>query len=72
MQLKANKNGKLSTSWRKAFDATLDAYLGEEPAQFGLQRLKRIRQGVLRMRLLALILDDYVQLTFLWTKPPFL
>lgn len=29
-----NPNGKLSTSWKKAFDAVLDAYLGPVPQSF--------------------------------------
>jgi bleomycin hydrolase len=30
----SNPNGKLSTSWQKAFDAVLDAYLGAVPEKF--------------------------------------
>ncbi|RYE26008.1 MAG: aminopeptidase [Sphingobacteriales bacterium] len=29
-----NPNGKLTTSWKKAFDAVLDVYLGEDPKSF--------------------------------------
>ncbi|MCH9774662.1 MAG: C1 family peptidase, partial [Bacteroidetes bacterium] len=67
--VKGNKNGKLSTSWRKAFDATLDAYLGEEPAQFGYNG-KTYTPRSFADEIIGINPDDYVQLTS-WTNHPF-
>jgi bleomycin hydrolase len=67
--VKGNKNGKLSTSWRKAFDATLDAYLGEEPAQFGYNG-KTYTPRSFADEVIGINPDDYVQLTS-WTNHPF-
>lgn len=67
--VKGNKNGKLSTSWRKAFDATLDAYLGEEPAQFGYNG-ETYTPRSFADEVIGIDPDDYVQLTS-WTHHPF-
>ena len=67
--VKGNKNGKLSTSWRTAFDATLDAYLGEEPAQFGYNG-KTYTPRSFADEVIGIDPDDYVQLTS-WTHHPF-
>ena len=67
--VKANKNGKLSTSWRNAFDATLDAYLGEEPAQFGYHG-KTYTPRSFADEVIGIDPDEYVQLTS-WTHHPF-
>jgi len=67
--VKGNKNGKLSTSWRQAFDATLDAYLGEEPAQFGYNG-KTYTPRSFADEIIGINPDDYVQLTS-WTNHPF-
>src|SRR6056300_1695906 len=67
--VKDNKNGKLSTSWKKAFDATLDAYLGEEPAQFGYNG-KTYTPRSFADEVIGINPDDYVQLTS-WTHHPF-
>ena len=67
--VKANKNGKLSTSWRNAFDATLDAYLGEEPAQFGYNG-KTYTPRSFADEVIGIDPDEYVQLTS-WTHHPF-
>ena len=67
--VKGNKNGKLSTSWRNAFDATLDAYLGEEPAQFGYNG-KTYTPRSFADEVIGIDPDDYVQLTS-WTHHPF-
>lgn len=67
--VKGNKNGKLSTSWRTAFDATLDAYLGEEPAQFGYNG-KTYTPRTFADEVIGINADDYVQLTS-WTHHPF-
>ena len=67
--VKGNKNGKLSTSWRNAFDASLDAYLGEEPAQFGYNG-KTYTPRSFADEVIGVNPDDYVQLTS-WTHHPF-
>jgi bleomycin hydrolase len=67
--VKDNKNGKLSTSWRNAFDATLDAYLGEEPAQFGYNG-KTYTPRSFADEVIGIDPDEYVQLTS-WTHHPF-
>ena len=67
--VKANKNGKLSTSWRNAFDATLDAYLGEEPAQLGYNG-KTYTPRSFADEVIGIDPDEYVQLTS-WTHHPF-
>ena len=67
--VKANKNGKLSTSWRNAFDTTLDAYLGEEPAQFGYNG-KTYTPRSFADEVIGIDPDEYVQLTS-WTHHPF-
>ena len=67
--VKANKNGKLSTSWRNAFDATLDAYLGEEHAQFGYNG-KTYTPRSFADEVIGIDPDEYVQLTS-WTHHPF-
>ena len=67
--VKANKNGKLSTSWRNAFDTTLDAYLGEEPAQFGYTG-KTYTPRSFADEVIGIDPDEYVQLTS-WTHHPF-
>ena len=67
--VKANKNGKLSTSWRNAFDATLDAYLGDEPAQFGYNG-KTYTPRSFADEVIGIDPDEYVQLTS-WTHHPF-
>ena len=67
--VKGKKNGKLSTSWRTAFDATVDAYLGEEPAQFGYNG-KTYTPRSFADEVIGIDPDDYVQLTS-WTHHPF-
>ena len=67
--VKGNKNGKLSTSWRNAFDASLDAYLGEEPAQFGYNG-KTYTPRSFADEVIGVNPDDYVQLTS-WTHNQF-
>ena len=67
--VKSNKNVKLSTSWRNSFDATLDAYLGEEPAQFGYNG-KTYTPRSFADEVIGIDPDEYVQLTS-WTHHPF-
>ena len=64
-----NKNGKLSPSWKIGFNGVLDAYLGEEPAQFGYQG-KTYTPRSFADEVVGVNPDDYVQLTS-WTHHPF-
>lgn len=64
-----NKNGKLSPSWKTGFNGVLDAYLGEEPAQFGYQG-KTYTPRSFADEVVGVNPDDYVQLTS-WTHHPF-
>ena len=63
-----NKNGKLSTSWKKGFDGVLDAYLGAEPAQFGYNG-KTYTPRSFADEVIGVNPDDYVQLTS-WSHHP--
>ena len=64
-----NKNGKLSTSWKTGFNGVLDAYLGEEPAQFGYKG-KTYTPRTFADEVVGVNPDDYVQITS-WTHHPF-
>ena len=64
-----NKNGKLSTSWKQGFDGVLDAYLGDDPAQFGYNG-KTYTPRTFADEVVGVNPDDYVQLTS-WTHYPF-
>lgn len=64
-----NKNGKISPSWKKGFDGVLNAYLGDEPAQFGYQG-KTYTPRTFADEVIGIQPDDYVQLTS-WTHHPF-
>jgi bleomycin hydrolase len=63
-----NKNGKLSTSWKPAFSAVLDAYLGDEPAQFGYEG-KTYTPRSFADEVIGINPDNYVQLTS-WNHYP--
>jgi len=60
-----NKNGKLSPSWQKGFNGVLDAYLGDDPAQFGYNG-KTYTPRTFADEVIGINPDDYVQLTS-WT-----
>ncbi|MGB1184949.1 MAG: aminopeptidase C [Schleiferiaceae bacterium] len=64
-----NKNGKLSTSWKTGFNGVLDAYLGDEPAQFGYEG-KTYTPRTFADEVVGVNPDDYVQITS-WTHHPF-
>ncbi len=64
-----NKNGKLSTSWKQGFDGVLDAYLGDDPAQFGYNG-ETYTPRTFADEIVGVDPDDYVQLTS-WTHFPF-
>ncbi len=54
-------NGKISTSWTKAFNATLDAYLGTVPQTFEVEGKKYDAQSYAKS--LGINPDDYVFIT---------
>lgn len=53
-----NPNGKLSTSWKKGFEAILDAYLGARPDKFEVEGVAYTPMSFLAMT--GLNPDDYV------------
>jgi bleomycin hydrolase len=61
-QVIKNKNGSISPQWRKAFNATLDAYLGDYPEKFNYQG-KNYSPRSFADDYLEIDPDDYVQLT---------
>lgn len=63
-----NKNSKLSTSWKKAFDGIADAYLGELPEKFTYQGKEYTPISFAKE--LGVNADDYVSLTS-YTHHPF-
>ena len=63
-----NKNGKLSPSWKIGFNGVLDAYLGDNPAQFGYQG-KTYTPRTFADEVIGVHPKDYVQLTS-WTHYP--
>lgn len=54
----ANKQGKLTPSWKKAYNAVLDAYLGEVPKTFLYQGVSYTPESFAKF--LALDMNDYV------------
>lgn len=67
-QVVKNKNGKLSTAWRKAYSGIIDAYLGAIPTQFTYQGKTYTPKSYAAT--LGLNFDDYVSLTS-YTHHPF-
>lgn len=57
-----NPNGKLSPSWRKAVEATLDAYLGEYPEEFEYEG-KNYSPRSFADEVIGINPDDYLQFT---------
>lgn len=57
-----NKNGKLTPSWKKAFIATVDAYLGEYPEEFKYKG-KTYTPRSFADEYIGIDPKDYVQLT---------
>lgn len=64
----SNKNGKLSTAWKKGFEATLDSYLGELPEKFTYNGKEYSPLSFVAE--LGINPDDYVSLTS-YTHHPF-
>lgn len=59
--VKRNGNGRLSTAWRKGFEAILDAYLGELPETFEVDGVTYTPRSYADK--LGLQMDDYIPLT---------
>lgn len=64
----AKKQGQLTTSWKKAFNAVLDAYLGEVPSEFTYNGATYTPMSFAES--LGLNMDDYVVITS-FTHHPF-
>jgi len=63
-----NPNKRMSTAWRKGYEAILDAYLGEAPAEFTVDG--RTYTPLTYAASLGLNMDDYVPVTS-FTHHPF-
>lgn len=63
-----NPNGKLTTSWKKAFDAVLDAYLGPVPESFNY-RGRRYTPKSFAREVVGLSPADYIELSSFTDKP---
>jgi bleomycin hydrolase len=64
----SNRNGKLTTSWKKAFDAVLDAYLGPVPETFTYKGQRYTPKSFAR-EVVGLDPKDYVELSSFTDKP---
>ncbi|WP_065218787.1 MULTISPECIES: C1 family peptidase [Butyricimonas] len=64
-----NNNRRLSTAWKKGFDAILDVYLGEEPEKFEYKG-KEYTPRTFADEVVGLNMDDYVNLSS-FTHHPF-
>lgn len=69
-QVIKNPNGTLTPSWRIAFVATLDAYLGKEPKEFEWEG-KTYTPRTFADEYVGVDADDYVQITSFSHKQPF-
>lgn len=66
--VKSNPNNKISTAWRKGYEAILDAYLGEVPATFTVNG--KTYTPVSYAKSLPVNTDDYISITS-FTHHPF-
>jgi bleomycin hydrolase len=64
----ANKQGKLTTSWKKAYNAVLDAYLGPVPSEFNYNGKSYTPKSFAES--LEIDMDDYVIISS-FTHHPF-
>lgn len=64
----SNPNGKLTTSWKNAFDAVLDAYLGPVPETFTWEHKKYTPQSFAK-EVVGIHPEDYVELSSFTTSP---
>lgn len=69
-QVIKNPNGKLSKSWKVAFEATLDAYLGAYPKEFEWKG-KTYTPRSFADEYVGVNADDYVQITSFEHHKPF-
>lgn len=67
-QVVKNPNKTLSPSWKKAFEATLDAYLGSYPKEFEWKG-KKYTPRTFADEVIGINADDYVQLTSFTHQP---
>ena len=65
-----NNNKRLSTAWKRGFDAILDTYLGPEPEKFEYQG-KEYTPQTFAKEVVGLNIDDYVNVN-LFHAPSFL
>lgn len=63
-----NKNGRLTTSWKKAFEAVMDAYLGPIPEKFTYEGKEYTPKTFAEQRV-GLNPDDYLELSS-WKSEP--
>ncbi len=64
-----NSNKKLSTAWKRGYDAVLDAYLGAKPEKFNWKG-KEYTPQTFAKEVTGLNMDDYISLTS-FTHHPF-
>lgn len=65
----ANPNKRLSTAWKRGYEAVLDEYLGERPTEFEYKG-KKYSPATFAQEVTGLNMDDYVSLTS-FTHHPF-
>jgi len=63
-----NSNGKLTTSWLKAYDAVLDAYLGEVPSSFEWNG-KKYTPKSFADEVVGINPADYIEMSSITTAP---
>ncbi|NDC40061.1 MAG: aminopeptidase [Chitinophagia bacterium] len=64
----ANPNGKLTPSWKKAYNGVLDAYLGAVPETFTWEHKKYTPQSFAK-EVVGIHPEDYVELSSFTTSP---
>lgn len=64
----SNPNGKLTPSWRKAYDEVLNSYLGEIPETFKYEGKTYTPKSFARTRV-GIHPEDYVEMTSVMTAP---
>jgi bleomycin hydrolase len=64
----SNPNGKLTPSWKKAYDEVLDSYLGKVPYKFKWNNATYTPESFAKTRV-GIHAEDYVELTSVTTAP---
>jgi bleomycin hydrolase len=64
----SNPNGKLTTSWKRAFNAVLDAYLGEAPENFTYNGSTYTPKSFAKL-VVGIHPEDYMELSSFTTSP---